>query len=236
MTDHPMISVIIPVYNGERFLAEAIGSVLGQTLPPDEIIVVDDGSTDGTAAIATGLASTSPLPIRYVYQENRGPAAARNAGIKLAHGDFLAFLDADDLWVPEKQQWQMTLMAAEAGVDIVTGLTQQFLDPVDASSGTSRRIVDHPYSDPHFQSKLFRAVLFDRIGLLDESLRLGEDIDWLVRAVQCGARIQQHNDIVVRYCRHAHNVTNQLGSSDSYWLMALRKATRRHRAGVAPHG
>ncbi|NCC37254.1 MAG: glycosyltransferase family 2 protein, partial [Chloroflexia bacterium] len=94
----PTISVIIPVYNGERFLAEAIQSVLDQTLPPDEIIVVDDGSTDGSAAVVDRLASTSSLPMRYVYQQNQGPAAVRNHGVQVALGAYIAFLNADDIW------------------------------------------------------------------------------------------------------------------------------------------
>lgn len=230
------VSVIIPVYNGERFLAEAIQSVLDQTLPPDELIVVDDGSTDGTAAVVTGMASMSPIPIRYIYQANQGPAAARNQGIRVADGDFLAFLDADDLWAPEKQQTQMALITTETGADIVSGLTQQYLDAVDFQCSTSQLTVHQPYPDPHFQNKLICAALFDRVGYLDQNLRLGEDIDWLVQATQSGARIIQHNDIVVRYRRHAHNLTNQLGPTAQYWLMALRKATRRYREGVTSIG
>ncbi len=227
-------SVIIPVYNGERFLAETLRSVFAQTLLPDEIIVVDDGSTDGTAALVARLAATAPAPVRYLYQENRGPAAARNTGIKQAQGATLAFLDADDLWTPEKQQTQMALLTATAEVHIITGLTQQFLDPEDSS--VAQLTAQHPYSDPHFQSKLFRAELFERVGLLDESLRFGEDIDWLVRAVQCGARIRQHNAIVVRYRRHAQNITNQLEQTGACWLLALRKAAHRRREGGAQHG
>jgi GT2 family glycosyltransferase len=115
-------------------------------------------------------------------------------------------------------------------------LTQQFLDPGDSSSGSAQLTVQHPYSDPHFQSKLFRAELFERVGLLDESLRFGEDIDWLVRAIQCGARISQQNAVVVHYRRHAQNITNQLEQTDACWLLALRKAAHRHCKGGAQHG
>jgi glycosyltransferase involved in cell wall biosynthesis len=92
------ISVIIPAYNAEATLAETLASVLGQTLPPDEIIVVDDGSTDHTAQIATAAANS----IRIIRQNNRGAAAALNMGVKLATGDTLGFVDADDLWEPDK--------------------------------------------------------------------------------------------------------------------------------------
>ena len=93
-----MISCIVPVYNGERYLAETLQSILGQRVGPLEVIVVDDGSTDGTAGVARRFGSA----IRVLHQTNAGPAAARNLGLSEARGDFVAFLDADDLWKPDK--------------------------------------------------------------------------------------------------------------------------------------
>jgi glycosyltransferase involved in cell wall biosynthesis len=234
MTAHPSISVIIPVYNGERFLAEAIGSVLDQTLLPTEIIVVDDGSTDGTAAIVTHLAASAPLPIRYVYQENRGASAARNAGIQLAQSIVLAFQDADDLWLPQKQVLQLALLEADPPADIVTGLTQQFADAAFPSGEGLPGPLPHPYADFHLQSKLIRAAVFQRVGLLDETLTFGEDLNWLVRAIQGGAVLRPQQEVVVHYRRHAGNLTNQIGSPDRYLMLALRRAAQRHRALAAP--
>lgn len=91
------VSAIIPVFNGESFLAEAVESILQQSRPPDEIIVVDDGSTDATAKVASAYADT----IHYIRQDQRGPAAARNRGLMQADGDILGFLDADDMWVKD---------------------------------------------------------------------------------------------------------------------------------------
>jgi len=99
------ISVVIPVFNGERFLGEAIRSALSQTLPPHEVLVIDDGSTDGSA----GLAESFGPPVRVIRQENRGEAAARNHGIEAAEGDWIAFLDSDDVWKPEKLALQAQL-------------------------------------------------------------------------------------------------------------------------------
>ncbi|MBO8173073.1 MAG: glycosyltransferase [Bacillaceae bacterium] len=104
-----MISVIIPVYNREQFIAEAIDSVLNQTYPQVEIIVVNDGSTDETARVL----NTYRDKIRYIEQENRGPSAARNTGIRAARGDFIAFLDSDDLFLPEKLAEQIRLFDQE---------------------------------------------------------------------------------------------------------------------------
>lgn len=109
----PRISVVIPVFNGERFLAEAIRSALSQTLPPYEILVIDDGSTDGSAEIAESFGP----PVRVLRQENRGEAAARNFGIEAASGDWIAFLDCDDVWQPEKLAFQAAFFAS--GTDCV---------------------------------------------------------------------------------------------------------------------
>ena len=105
------ISVIIPVYNGARYVAEAVHSVWAQTIPPAEIIIVDDGSTDSTASIMLDLSAAAPLPIRCVYQPNQGPSAARNVGVQAATGNLIAFLDADDVWLPHKTKVMMKVLA-----------------------------------------------------------------------------------------------------------------------------
>src|SRR5262245_16865951 len=128
MTDPQSISVIIPVYNGERYLAEALVSVLAQTHPPTEIIVVDDGSTDTTAQIAQRYAPR----IHYHFRPRgavSGAAAARNHGAYLAQGDYLAFLDADDVWLPDKLRLQMAAFAHDPALDQVFGHVQQFISP-----------------------------------------------------------------------------------------------------------
>src|SRR5262249_2428536 len=100
---HDLISCIVPVFNGERYLREALDSILAQTYQPLELIVLDDGSTDGTAALVAGYGER----IRYLWQANAGEAGARNRGLSIAQGEFVAFLDADDLWHPEKLRRQL---------------------------------------------------------------------------------------------------------------------------------
>jgi len=111
------ISVVIPVFNGEKFIQEALESVLAQNEPSVEILVVDDGSTDGTAAVAENFRGA----IRLIRQPNRGVAAARNHGIQLAQAEVLAFLDADDLFTPDKFALQLPRLAENPGIDIVVG-------------------------------------------------------------------------------------------------------------------
>ena len=135
MKSKPLVSVIIPVYNREKYLAEAIESVLAQTYRPIEVIVVDDGSTDGSADIAKRFGS----PVRYYFQPNSGAGAARNRGIAVARGSFLAFLDSDDLWVEDKLTHQMAAFERHSDVDIVSGHVRQFYSP-ELSEHTMEKI------------------------------------------------------------------------------------------------
>src|SRR2546422_627426 len=111
----PLVSVVIPVYNGEQYLADAIQSVLDQTYPNFEAIVVDDGSTDGSAAVAKRVGEA----IRYVHQANGGVSKARNTGIAAARGTYLAFLDQDDLWLPDKLAAQVAYLDSHPEIGAV---------------------------------------------------------------------------------------------------------------------
>ena len=129
------ISVIIPVYNCDRYLAQAIESVLAQTYQPMEIIVVDDGSTDNSGAVAKNFGSS----VRYYFHDNSGLGATRNRGIELAQGNFLAFIDADDLWVENKLSHQIAAFETNPQLDIVFGLAQQ----LKIARSESKEIIDN---------------------------------------------------------------------------------------------
>src|SRR5215210_1959226 len=120
-----LVSVIIPVHNSERYLAEAIESVLAQTYACHEIIVVDDGSVDRSAQVTKRFGAA----VRHVFQPQAGAGAARNRGVELAEGGFFAFLDADDLWTEDKTQLQLATFAADPELDVVFGQTEQFHSP-----------------------------------------------------------------------------------------------------------
>jgi glycosyltransferase involved in cell wall biosynthesis len=122
--NNPLISVIVPVYNGRRFLAETIQSVLAQTYRPVEVVAVDDGSTDGSAAIVESFSS-----VICIQQSNQGVAAARNRGVEASQGELLAFLDQDDLWVEEKLEKQVAYLQQHPGVGYVLSHVQFFLEP-----------------------------------------------------------------------------------------------------------
>jgi glycosyltransferase involved in cell wall biosynthesis len=222
------ISVIIPVYNGERFLAEAIRSVLEQTLPPDEVIVVDDGSTDGSASIVAGLARTSSPPIRYVYQENQGPAAARNCALTTATGTMIAFMDADDLWLPDKTRQQAAVLAAHPAAGAAWGDAITFGgESVEEARAVGKVIPAHPMF--LLQSMLFRRTVLDRVGAFDAQLRVGEDVDWLLRAIDQGVKFVLHREQAVYYRRHEANLTADRDAARRTFHSMFQRAIRRRR-------
>ncbi|MGA2565115.1 MAG: glycosyltransferase family A protein, partial [Steroidobacteraceae bacterium] len=136
------ISCIVPVFNGARFLGEALDSILAQTLPPTEIIVVDDGSIDATAEVAAAYAPR----VSVVRQANAGPASARNRGIDLATGEFISFLDADDLWHKEKLARQMQALIADASAGFCITYLQNFW--VEELAEEREQLRDHTFAKP----------------------------------------------------------------------------------------
>jgi glycosyltransferase involved in cell wall biosynthesis len=195
------ISVVIPVYNTERYIAEAIDSVLAQSRPPDEIIVVDDGSTDRTLAILDQFVSR----IITVRQEHSGPAIALNRGIVRATGDYLAFNDADDIWLPEKLEQQCALMSNEPEIDAVFGAVRQFIsaDWMNRAGDTAGGANDQP--GVCRAAMLIRRRAFDWIGPFDQSFRFVDFIDWYGRANALGLRMRLLPDVVLLRRIHATN-------------------------------
>src|SRR3954447_25406386 len=118
----PTISVVVPAYNEERYIAEALDAVLAQTRSPLEVIVVDDGSTDGTHEVVAGYGDT----VRLIEQENRGCPGAFDTGFREARGEFVALCPADDVWEPHKLQWQQDALRAHPEVDVIFGAAQKF--------------------------------------------------------------------------------------------------------------
>ena len=121
----PLVSVVIPAFNAELFIGETIDSVLAQTYPAYEVIVVDDGSSDRTRELVTERFGTR---VRLVVQENQGPSAARNAGAAAARGDYLAVIDADDIWLPEKLSYQTKVLKQNPDIGLLCGNMVEFDD------------------------------------------------------------------------------------------------------------
>ena len=219
MTD---TSVIIPVLNGEKYIAHAHASIAGQLAPDDEIIVVDNGSTDATVAIVNALGDKR---IQVLTEAKRGPAAARNRALQVASGTCIAFLDHDDLWPPDRHIRMRQLLGGD--VDAVCGrLTIRFDDEIDPIYAA----MDDTYlADVSLCTYLFRHASIKPCGGLDESLQFGEDIDFLLRYRQLGVRVAPFDGAALIYRRHRSNMTLDLGSRKRGALDMLRRNMLRQR-------
>jgi glycosyltransferase involved in cell wall biosynthesis len=221
------VSVVIAAYNAEAYIAEAIESVLGQTVPPDEVVVIDDGSTDGTRGILDRFGKS----IVTIIQTNRGQAVAVNKGLAMARGEFIGFLDADDLWTSRKLEMQLALLESDGSVEAAFGKVQQFVSP-DVPEQHRARLTPAVEIMPGElkQCMLIRRTALMRIGPFDESLPATFFIAWLGRAKQSGLKIGHVDDIVVRRRLHLGNGGRiNTDAQNLQTLMALRQAIKAQR-------
>jgi glycosyltransferase involved in cell wall biosynthesis len=226
ITNKPLVSIIIPVYNSERYLAEAIGSVLAQTYRPIEVIVVDDGSTDNTSEI---VARDFCESVQYIYQDNSGPASARNTGLANAKGNIIAFIDADDFWSHDKLKIQLPLITSNPELEIVLGCLQYVRQSKSRKSNDKLEKISRPFVSLHFGASLIKKSAFEKIGLIDTTMNHFEDFDWFLHARDAGISIMTHKDVVLFYRLHDRNLSSNKYGSNSYFLKALKKSIDRRR-------
>lgn len=222
-----LFSVIIPVFNGEKYLSDAIESVLSQGDYPLEVLVVDDGSTDGTAKIAKSFGSS----IRYHYQMNGGVGAARNQGVFMAQGNFLAFLDADDLWMEEKLERQWAAFKADPELDLAFGYIQQFYSPELTQEEKDRLSIPiETMPGHHAGTMLIKKEAFLRVGLFKPALRIGEFIDWYARVTELNLKRVMLPDVIMKRRIHQANLGRLQRDQRSGYVHALKAALDRRRA------
>ena len=226
----PLVSVILPVYNSQRYLAEAIESVRAQGYPRLELIVVDDGSTDGSASLLNDLGEDQ----LYIYQSHRGPSAARNSGLGVAGGELVAFIDADDLWPPGKLDVQVGRLLEEPELEVVSGRVQYF--GLDSSVVRRMRFegADQTAINVNLGSAVFRKSTFERVGMFDESLSCWEDLDWFLRAKEMGVRIKILRQITLRYRQHEGNYSLTQPSEKGMLMVLAKSAARRRKMKIEP--
>jgi len=228
ISENPLVSVIVPVYNGEEYLGEAIESIISQTYDPLEIIVVDDGSTDSSREIILSFPQ-----IKYIYQENKGHAAARNQGIKASKGDFIAFLDADDFWVPEKISMQISEFIADPKLDIVTGHVRQFLDPQRGSVGKEKLNTDLPPLPGYSPiAILIKRDFLGVVGLFHEDVLVGEAISWFTKVLEFKPKIRMLPEVVAIRRIHGGNLSIQHQQEKNKAIIKILKTSlSRRRSG-----
>jgi glycosyltransferase involved in cell wall biosynthesis len=221
-----LISVIMPAYNAAPYVGEAIESVLSQDYQPLELIVVDDGSDDGTAEIVQSFPA-----VRYFFQPNAGNGAARNRAIEEARGEFLAFLDADDRFTPSKLSLQKKALDADPTLDMALGLVREFVSPEldDAAKSSIRPPAPEPMSWLSPNLMLIRRASFGRVGLFSDALRVGVTVDWFARASEASLRHVVLPQVVLERRLHTQNNGLRERDSRSQYLQVLRAAMERRR-------
>jgi glycosyltransferase involved in cell wall biosynthesis len=227
MTGHatPLVSVILPIHDGARFLAEALESVAAQHYRRIEVIVVDDGSTDDGAAIAEGHGAT------VIRQEQRGVAAARNAGIDAARGEILAFIDQDDLWLPAKLRLQVETLARTPDAICLTHQQYFFEQGVERPAWFAKpELLENDHAGWAPSCVAVRRTTFDRVGRYDDTLQHASDSDWIARAKHLGIPFEILTATLVRRRLHRHNDSGQPAVAAELFT-TLRRAAARKRSG-----
>lgn len=231
MTDRS-VSVVVPVYNGARHLGRAIASIEAQRWPGSlQVVVVDDGSSDDTPAVIAALGDRV-VPVR---RPNGGPAAARNTGLALATGEFVAFLDADDEWPAGKLEHQVAVLEADSALDVVLGRVSYVPE-------TGGILPDIGFEDPeqrsianvHLGCGVYRRRVFERVGGFDESLRFSEDHDWFLRAREIGVPMRILDQVTLLYHLHDANMTREVPIEEMRLTTVLKRSLDRRRSTGEP--
>ena len=218
-----LISCIVPVFNGERYLAETLDSMLAQTYRPIEIIVVNDGSTDRTAAVVAGYGDR----VHSLHQDNAGPATARNTGLNAARGEFLAFLDADDLWHPEKLERQMACFHESNEVDYCVSHVQNFWIPELIEE--EKKFRDHRMSKslPGYVTGtlLVRRDFLNIVGQFNVAIEHADDTEWFLRANERGGGLKLLPDVLLYRRLHYTNLSRVKASNSRDQYLQVVKTT-----------
>jgi glycosyltransferase involved in cell wall biosynthesis len=232
------ISVVIPAYQAEGYIGEAIESIFAQTLSPAEVIVVDDGSTDSTADVASGFDGVTLL-----RQPNRGPSAARNAGYEISTGDLLAFHDADDLMEPRKLELQAAYLESHADCGCVVGRQRVRIEGASEMPFWARGKIlrlnnalgeqtapPNGEGSAHTMTMVVRREAFLAVGPFEEEMRMAEDIDWIFRALELGIGVDVLDDIVLVRRIHADNMTHDEEEAARMLFVAFKRRMDRRRS------
>lgn len=219
MNSYPLVSVIIPVFNREKYLAAALDSVFAQTYRPIEVIVVDDGSIDNSAAIAQAYSE-----VQYFYQSNQGVSVARNTGIAAAKGEFIAFLDSDDRWYPNKLSIQINEMLTHPDLGITATQFLNYLEPEteppswfnpNTELGERSLIIPSTF--------VVRQSVFQQIGTFSPAYLAAEDTEWIFRAKDNKIAMKTISEVLAQRRLHGQNLSWETESGYSARLMRILK-------------
>lgn len=226
MTDGlPLVSVVMAVRNGERFLRQAIQSVLAQDYRPLEIVLVDGQSADRTAEIARSCPD-----IRYIYQENRGVANAYNIGIETSSGEYVAFLSHDDLWTPDKLSLQAGYLTENPDVQYTIARVRLFLEPGCSFPSSLREdLLEGDRPAWIMETLVARRQVFDQVGMLDPQVSPADDTDWFARANDLGVSMAVIDQVLLLKRIHDKNTSLTSAEYMRNLFIVLRRSSARKR-------
>jgi glycosyltransferase involved in cell wall biosynthesis len=224
-----LISCIVPAFNSGKYIIDTLDSIFAQTYPAIEVIVVDDGSTDGTREIVRAY----PQKVKLLMQNDSGPAETRNAGLQSAAGSFIAFLDADDLWVPEKLSKQMSHFENDPALDLCVSHAQMFWPKhLEAEVEKYQNYMrSGPIPGYATTTLLAKRYVFDKIGLFDSHYWFGDATDWFLRAKEAGLKFEMVPEVLTLHRMHETNLTRRRSKASRDEFLAIVKASLDRRRG-----
>jgi glycosyltransferase involved in cell wall biosynthesis len=226
MRPSPLVAVVIPLFDRRHCILDAVDSALAQTYPAVEVVVVDDGSSDGGGELVREQAGTDPR-VRVVFQENRGPSAARNAGVGVTDAPFVTFLDSDDLMVPDRVHLQMDFLSGNPDVDVV--VSQERIELTPGIEPPEIAMLSLRNEEPAFHpiSILLERRHLVEVGGFDERLRIAEDLDLLVRLRDAGRSIRRFPRVVTVRRYFGDNLTYGIAGTSLLTVVRKRLAALR---------
>ena len=227
----PLVSIIMPVYNGGRFVGQALESVFKDVYRPIEVIAVDDGSSDNTAEIIRRCEN-----VRYVYQDSEGVASARNKGIAVSHGEIIAFLDCDDIWHTNRLTVTVRFFRQHPDTGYVLAKQMMFVEPgCEVPPWVRPEWLEHPQDASNTGVLAARRTTFDRVGLFNKEIG-GEDTEWLVRASEAGIPMARLPEVVLYRRIHGENLSvKMLGMRRDNLMRIARESIRRRQKKDGKH-
>jgi glycosyltransferase involved in cell wall biosynthesis len=216
----PLVSIVVAVSEGERYISSALQSIFRQNYSPTEVIVVDGQSVDATAAIARSF-----KPVKYISQSGRGLANARNTGIAATRGEFIAFLDADDLWTPDKLGIQIDCLLRNRELQYVNAWVRLFAEPgCSLRSGYMQRLMEQAHIGRTPGTLVARRSLFDIVGVFSEDFSIACDVDWFARAIVSGIPTFVIPQVFLHKRIHDNNLSSNTSVNRKELMAVIRRS------------
>jgi glycosyltransferase involved in cell wall biosynthesis len=229
MSNRAEVSVVIPVRDGDPYIGEALDSIFAQTRAASEIVVVDDGSRDGTAAVVESYGDRVTL----LRQDKIGVGAALNSAVAKAGGQLLAFLDADDLWAPSKLELQTEALEQDPDLDVVFAHAEQFFSPELSEDERAKLWLPEPGPALLKGTMMISKERFESVGPFDPTLKMGDFIEWYIRAREAGLAERMLPEVLLSRRVHITNSSRVNKESSSEYARLVGAMLRRRRSGAS---